>query len=297
MPVHNKCPLCGSADITVLHECTDSLVSGRKFPVRACKSCSFVFTDDYPAAEESHAYYQSKEYISHTDTNRGILNRLYHLVRSYMLSSKFRMIRRVSGLRKGTILDIGSGTGYFPLYMSNKEWKSTGIEISSEARDYAFSHNKISLLVPEAIEDMEAASMDVVTMWHTLEHFYDPGKYLESAYRILKSKGLLVVALPNHRSYDAAYYGASWAAWDVPRHLWHFNPETINHLVGKYNFKPVARYRLPFDAFYVSVLSEKNKGSHLPLIKGFIRGKLSWISSILDINRTSSLVYFFRKDQ
>lgn len=297
MPVHNKCPLCGSGTISGLFECTDFLVTGDKFPVCSCSSCSFVFTDNYPRLEEAAAYYSSEEYISHSDTEKGILNKLYHRARSFMLSVKFRMLRKISGLESASVLDIGSGTGYFPLYLEKKGWQCCGIEISKEAREYALKKNKLSLLPPEAMNDLKRGSIDIITMWHTLEHFYDPPDYLDQAYNILKDKGLLIIAVPNHLSYDALKYGAFWAGWDVPRHLWHFNPATIKLLAGKHHFELLAMKSLPLDAFYVSVLSEKYRKSSLPLLRGFITGFLSWIYSVFNTGRSSSVVYFFRRKE
>ncbi|HDZ40684.1 MAG TPA: class I SAM-dependent methyltransferase [Bacteroidetes bacterium] len=297
MPGYNKCPLCGSGSITVLYECTDSLVSGEKFPLSLCKSCSFVFTNNYPPEKDSGGYYQSDDYISHSDTSAGMMNKLYHIARSWMLAAKFRMLRKESGLKSASVLDIGSGTASFPLYIRKKNWKCLGIEISREARDYALSKNQFTLLPPEAIDDMEAESIDIITMWHTLEHFYHPEEYFYAAHKILKKNGLLVIALPNHWSYDAKKYRDLWAAWDVPRHLWHFNPETIHLLAGKHRFKLRTIKRLPLDAFYVSALSEKHKNSCLPLFRGLIAGLISSLISLFNIKKTSSLVYFFRKDQ
>ena len=297
MPVHNNCPLCGSDSISELYECRDFLVTGNKFNVCSCNSCSFVFTGNYPGEEEAATFYRSEDYISHSDTEKGLFNKLYHRARSLMLSVKFRMLRKISGLKSAFVLDIGSGTGYFPLYLQKKGWQCQGIEISKEAREYALKKNKLSLLPPEAINDLKPGSIDIITMWHTLEHFYHPDDYLEKAYRILKENGLLIIAVPNHLSYDAHKYRALWAGWDVPRHLWHFNPSTIKVLAGKHHFELLAMKSLPLDGFYVSVLSEKYIKSSLPLLLGFITGFLSWVYSLFNTGRSSSVVYFFRKEE
>ena len=292
---HNKCPLCGSDEIYVLYECNDSLVTGMKFPVCQCRHCSFVFTNNYPEENESDQYYKSDEYISHSDTTKGLINKTYHFVRKRMLLSKFRILKKESGLKTASVIDIGSGTGYFPMFLKKRGWECHGIELSKEAREYAQNNNGLLLSPPGDIEDFEPGSIDIITMWHTLEHFYHPGEYLGSAYRILKERGLLVVAVPNHWSFDAKKYRNFWAAWDVPRHLWHYNPDTIQILADKHHFKLQSMKRLPFDAFYVSVLSEKYKNSALPLVKGFITGIISWFNSLIRIRNTSSLVYIFRK--
>ncbi|MEA1887631.1 MAG: class I SAM-dependent methyltransferase [Bacteroidota bacterium] len=294
---HNKCPLCGSDEIFVLYECNDHLVTGKKFPVSRCRNCGFTFTNNYPEEKETAIFYSSDEYISHSDTTKGVVNKIYHLVREWMLSFKFRILKNKSGLKTASVLDIGSGIGYFPLFLKKKGWQGHGIEISEDARDYAQNKNSIILKPPSGIEDFETRSMDIITMWHTLEHFYHPGKYLDSAHRILKDGGLLVIAVPNHWSFDAKRYKEFWAAWDVPRHMWHYNPDTIQALADKYHFKLHSMKRLPFDAFYISALSEKYKKSSSPLLKGFATGFFSWINSLLRIRETSSLIYIFRKYQ
>ncbi|MBN1388617.1 MAG: class I SAM-dependent methyltransferase [Bacteroidales bacterium] len=292
---HNKCPLCGSDEIFVLYECEDFLVTGEKFPVSRCGSCNFTFTNNFPEEKDSVHYYDSDEYISHSDTEKGLINRVYHLVRKWMLSSKFRILKKESGLKKASALDIGSGTGYFPLYLQKRGWACLGIEISKDARDYAQRKNDLTLQSPDYIEDLESGSIDIITMWHTLEHFYHPGKYLDAAFRLLKENGLLVIAVPNHWSYDAKKYRELWAAWDVPRHLWHYNPETVRMLAARHHFKLRSMKRLPFDTFYVSILSEKHKKSSLPLVRGLITGFISWMNSLLSIRTTSSLLYIFSK--
>jgi len=294
---HKNCPLCGSDKISVLHMCRDFLVSGDIFPVCNCGSCSFVFTNNAPGEQESAAFYVSDEYISHSDTGKGLINKAYHLVRKWMLASKFRMLREESRLSSASVLDIGSGTGYFPVFLRQKGWECQGIEISDAAREAALARNNISLLPPAAILDIKSSGIDIITMWHALEHFYRPGDYLDASHRILKDDGLLVVAVPNHLSHDAKKYGGRWAAWDVPRHLWHFNPDSMQEMAEKHHFKLQSIRRLPFDAFYVSVLSEKNNNTPFPLIRGFIAGSVSWLGSIRNIRTSSSLVYFFRKDQ
>lgn len=296
MPIHNKCPLCGSVDIAVILECTDFLVSGEKFPVSRCGSCNFAFTNDYPPEDMAAGYYRSDEYISHSDTGKGLVNKIYHIARKIMLWRKYSMLKSLSAPGKASVLDIGSGTGYFPMYLRKKGWECQGIEISEEAREYARTNNSISLFSPGDIGTFGNNSMDIITMWHTLEHFYHPDEYLASSHHILKDKGLLVIAVPNHLSYDALRYGDMWAAWDVPRHLWHFNPDTISTMAGKHGFTLKAVRRLPLDAFYVSALSEKHKQSTLPFLRGLITGLISWMHSMLRIRKTSSLVYIFRKD-
>lgn len=297
MPDHKSCPLCKSDNIEEVFKATDYLVSGQEFPLIKCSDCFFIFTNEYPPENQAANYYISGDYISHSDTSKGTINKIYHLVRGYMLKRKFSMLRRVSPAGKQSVLDIGCGTAYFPLYLNQKGWHCKGLEISDEARKFAYEKHGLTIDKPEKIVDFELGSFDIVTMWHTLEHFYDPDNYMKNVHRLLRKNGLLVIALPNNSSYDAGYYSKYWAAWDVPRHLWHFDPHTIERYAGGHGFAPVKTFRLPFDAFYVSVLSEKHKGSGTAVIKGFFRGFISWFTALTRQSRTSSLVYIFRKNQ
>lgn len=290
----NPCPLCSHPDPVAGLTCHDFFVSGEEFPVFRCPQCGFSWTGGAPRPGEIGRYYQSEDYISHSNTAQGFVNRMYHLVRSYMLNRKANLVSRVSGKKSGALLDIGAGTGYFLRTMQQRGWQVSGTEKSSKAREFCLSQWNIDLLPDEGLFALPDRSFDVITLWHVLEHLHEPDKYLKKAARLLKPSGCLVVALPNPGSYDARHYGRYWAAWDVPRHLWHFLPGNVEKLAGKQGFSPVKTYRMPFDAFYVSILSEKYKKSKFPVIKGIWHGTLSWVISLFSPRRCSSLIYLFR---
>ncbi len=254
-----------------------------------------MFTQDYPDENEIHRYYESDEYISHSDTSAGIINKVYHLVRQLMLKRKRGIIKKISGLKRGTLLDVGSGTGHFASLMKRSGWNVKGIEINEKARNFSKSAFDLDVIAPEEIHGLNAGSYDCVTLWHVLEHFHEPQKYISEIYTLLKPGGICLVALPNSASADAHYYRQVWAAFDVPRHLWHFDPLTFRKFAAKTGLEYEGTRVLPFDVFYISSLSEKYKGSEWPFVRGIGRGL--WFSLITFFNRkrSSSVIYILRK--
>ncbi len=230
---HTICPLCSSDKTGLLLNCIDYFVSRKDFPVFMCSECGFNFTQDYPEESEIGAFYESEDYISHSDTSKGLSNKLYQTARTIMLGRKKVLVEKITRLNKGKILDIGSGTGYFASVMKKGGWLVNGIEINEKARDFSKSHFGLEVNTPNRISMYESGSFDCITLWHVLEHFHDPLKYFSEVYRLLKPGAVCMVALPNCSSYDANHYKQFWAAWDVPRHLWHFQSLHIQNLLRK----------------------------------------------------------------
>lgn len=289
------CPLCEEGTLIPFLESKDYLVSGKIFQISTCDNCSNLVTSNAPVEAEIGDYYKSEKYISHTNTSKGIISKFYRRARMVMLGRKHKMLFNLNRQKRGSVLDIGTGTGHFLDYMKRKGWKVDGIEINDNARAYANANFGIEINSPEGIAELGSGNFDIITMWHTLEHFYNPGKYLEESLRLLKEDGYLVVALPNFKSFDAEFYNEAWAAWDVPRHLWHFSPQSVSNFVGRFGYDLKAIKRLPFDPFYISLLSEKNRKSVFPFIQGLLIGTVSWITSYFRKKRSSSLIYIFSK--
>jgi len=293
---HDHCPLCLSEMITVHFSCIDHFISKESFVIARCCTCGFMFTQDYPDENEIYKYYESALYISHSDTHEGIINKIYHLIRKVMLLRKRRMINRITGLKTGKLLDVGSGTGHFAYVMKKSGWAVKGIEISDKTRNLSASTFNLEIIGPEQIPELDANSFDCVTMWHVLEHFHNPYRYVADIITLLKPGGVCLIALPNSGSYDAKYYRQAWAAFDVPRHLWHFDPVTFNNFARKSGLKAEGQLVLPFDVFYISLLSEKYKGSRWPFISGITRAIWFSFLSVFDGNRSSSVIYVVRKE-
>ena len=249
-------------------------------------------TTPQPSASDLPKYYQSEEYISHTDTQRNLFEKVYHGVRSYSLQKKIRLIDKQTPI--GKLLDIGCGTGDFLEVAKKHGWEITGIEPNKDARDIAAKKTNSLIYDTVALNDFEANSFDVITLWHVLEHLPNLEMHVKLFNHLLKPNGLLIIAVPNYNSFDSKHYKEFWAAYDVPRHLWHFSQNSIKSLFGKENLKVVKTSPMKFDSYYVSLLSEKIKTGKMNPIKAFYIGFQSNFKAIVT-SEYSSLVYSLKK--
>lgn len=291
----NACPLCGSTHLKCAMTCTDFYASGEQFDLYTCEDCGFTFTQGVPVEAEIGRYYETPDYISHSDTKKGVMNSVYHWVRGYMLKRKARLVAHKAHRKTGRLLDIGTGTGYFADTMKRGGWQVEAIEKNAHARAFAKEHFGLEVKPDTALKDFEPDSFDVITLWHVMEHLEPLNEVWETLNSLLTEKGVLIVAVPNCSSYDARKYGAYWAAYDVPRHLWHFTPGTIQQLGSKHGFILAERHPMPFDAFYISMLTEKNMRHSCPFVRGMITGTLAWLHALVKKERSSSMIYVFRK--
>lgn len=289
------CPVCGGTHLERTLTCIDHYASGEAFHLCRCSRCGFILTQDFPVAAEIGRYYETPDYISHSDTRRGAMNTLYHWVRGYMLKRKVRLVARAAHCKTGRLLDIGTGTGYFADTMRRVGWQVEAIEKNDRARAFAKERFNLDVKPDTALEQLAPDSLDVITLWHVMEHLEPLNQVWETLHSLLTEKGVLIVAVPNCSSYDARRYGAYWAAYDVPRHLWHFTPATIQRLGSKHGFILAERYPMPFDAFYVSMLTEKNMRRSCPFVRGMAAGMLAWCHALIKKERSSSMIYVFRK--
>lgn len=291
----NTCPLCGGQQLEHALTCTDDYASGEQFEIVRCVHCGFLMTQNAPVEAEIGRYYETPDYISHTDTQKGLMNRVYHWVRRFMLARKAKLVKQGSKMNQGHLLDYGTGTGYFADTMVRQGWQVKAIEKSPQARAFAQTHFGLEVDAETALPDYRPKTFDVVTLWHVMEHLEHLNEMWETLHRILKDRGVLIVAVPNPDSYDARFYGEKWAAYDVPRHLWHFRPSVMQQFGTKHGFILEERLPMPFDAFYVSMLTEKYKGSSLSFVKGLWTGTCAWFSTLGKKERSSSMIYVFRK--
>lgn len=296
-PIHHTCcPACGSRKIQHQLEARDHTVSGENFGIWSCTECSLRFTQDIPDAQHIGQYYQSESYISHTNTRKGLVNTLYHWVRRYTLGSKRRLLVNLSGKSSGKLLDYGCGTGAFAATMQQAGWQVLGLEPDAGARAQA-SLAGVDNGAPEMLFELDAASFDVITLWHVLEHVHRLHDVVQALVRALKPDGLLLIAVPNYSALDAAHYGEHWAAWDVPRHLYHFSPDAMQRLLSKHGLSMVQQRAMPFDAFYVSMLSEKYRHGRLRLMAAAWTGFRSWWRAMGHPDRSSSVIYILRPEK
>ncbi len=290
----SSCPVCNSPEIKTYIEGEDYFASKEAFNIEKCQSCGFLFTQNFPAEEYIGSYYESPDYISHSDSQKGLINSLYHKVRSYMLKSKARLIEEQTP-RKGSLLDIGAGTGYFANEMKKRAWDVSAIEKNSQARQFIKDKWGIEAKDDETLSNLPGNSFDVITLWHVLEHLEHLNEVMEKLYSILKEDGILIIALPNSASYDARKYKIFWGGYDLPRHLWHFNPETFKLLASQHGFEVKKTKRMPFDVFYVSLLSERYRKKLFGVFRAVFWGSIGWLESGFNIKNTSSLIYVLKK--
>ena len=267
----------------------DHSVSGETFELLLDDKLQLLKTHPQPSLENLGRYYESDDYISHTDGKRSMFEKLYHAVKQKALSDKIKMVTRYAP-SKGKLLDIGAGTGDFLATAKMAGWETTGFEPSAKARAIA---EKKGITFAESTAVLPDQSFDAITMWHVLEHVPDVQAQIIELKRLLKRDGVLVVAVPNFNSYDAKHYGAFWAAYDVPRHLWHFSQTAIKKLFKAGWMDVVKVLPMKFDSFYVSLLSEKYKTGKMDFIKGFWTGLRSNLKAASN-SEYSSLIYIIK---
>lgn len=283
------CPACGHLTFSNFLICTDHSVSGESFALVQCKHCSHVFTNPKPEQAKLQQYYKSENYISHTNKALNPVQWIYKLIRYKTVRNKENLIHDIIG-HQGSLLDFGCGTGHFLKHCNNSGWSSTGIEPDESARLIA-EHSGLTVL--SSLNEVQN-TFDVITAWHVLEHVPEPLETMNAFVRMLKPGGKIVLGLPNHKSFDARNYGSYWAGFDVPRHLSHFNQSSLAALAQRSKLKIEKILPMKYDAYYVSMLSEKYSGSKLSFIKGFITGRNSNINAISS-GEYSSLIYILSK--
>lgn len=265
-----SCPICQKSSFTKYLEGVDYFLTREPFLIQQCLNCEFRFTNPRPDSESMQKYYDSKNYISHEPDLIGFIPFLYKVARQFMVREKYGIINRYSSGK--SILDIGCGTGEFLNFCREKGWKCFGIEPSEKARGYAFRKYNLAMDSEFLYSEKIPGNHDCITLWHVLEHIHDLNPTFEKIKKLLSKDGILVLALPNSNSYDAGIYQQFWAAYDLPRHLYHFTETTIKLLATNYNLTCIKTIPLKIDAFYISILSEKYKNSSFGLLKGLKAG-------------------------
>jgi 2-polyprenyl-3-methyl-5-hydroxy-6-metoxy-1,4-benzoquinol methylase len=263
----------------------DHSVSGETFTLLRDENLDLLKTHPQPALADLGRYYESDDYISHTDGKRSLFEKIYHAVKQKALKDKIGLVQRFKPA-KGELLDIGAGTGDFLVVAKNSQWNITGIEPSEKAKSTA---TKKGVPFISRLEDVPSHSKDVITMWHVLEHVPDVQNQIAELKRILKPDGVVFIAVPNFNSHDAKYYGDYWAAYDVPRHLWHFGKTAIKKLFAEQDMELVNILPMKFDSFYVSLLSEKYKTGEMKFFSGFWRGLVSNIKGAKKMEYSSHI--------
>lgn len=291
-------PYADEKDLEPFLACIDYTVSRETFSLLHDKETGLLVTTPRPSLDALSSYYESEDYISHTDSKRSAMDKVYQMIKNYSVKRKLKMINSLSDAN-GRILDIGCGTGDLLAACEGNGWKIKGVEPSDKARALAGGKISSNELIVESIEDLSYAPQDkydIITMFHVLEHVPNLLEYVGRLKQLLVDEGYLIIAVPNYKSYDAEYYKEFWAAYDVPRHLWHFSQESMHHIFGSNGFSIVKTLPLVFDSFYVSLLSEKYKTGKSNLLSGFKTGLISNLKAKRS-GQYSSLIYIIKKDK
>ena len=278
---------------TLFLKTKDFSVSGEVFEMHQNDACDFLETLPRPLKQDLPSYYNSSQYVSHQTSKRNLFDWAYFLVRWFTLKKKIKLISRFSFERQ-TLLDYGAGVGYFVRSTRSAGWESIGIESSVEARKAANLILENSIFDESHTKKLKSKSQSIISLWHVLEHLPDLKQNIKEFDRLLSQDGRLIVAVPNFKSYDAQYFKNFWAAYDVPRHLWHFSPKSIVRLFSEFGFELESTYPMRFDAYYVSLLSTKYKYGKMSIAKAFFIG----FQSNLRAKRSghySSLIYVFKR--
>jgi 2-polyprenyl-3-methyl-5-hydroxy-6-metoxy-1,4-benzoquinol methylase len=293
METLSNCPICESTKHKIFLSVKDNSVSKEDFNIIECDCCGFKYTNPRPEENKIGKYYQSEEYVSHNDSNKGFINGIYQLVKKYTLWKKLNLMVQISGKKTGKLLDYGCGTGDFIKILQDVKWEVSGLEPDEGARKLA--QNKVGEARVNDLSKLNSLDnkYDVITCWHVVEHIHELNSTLEKLIAAMHPNGKLVIAVPNITSYDSLHYKEFWAALDVPRHLYHFRPSDIENLAKNHGLKLERTLPMVFDSFYVSMLSEKYKGGSV--VKAFWMGLISNIKAASKGNNTySSQIYILK---
>ncbi|MEQ9424130.1 MAG: class I SAM-dependent methyltransferase [Cyclobacteriaceae bacterium] len=288
-----ECPICSHQGFSNHIICTDHLVSDEAFAIVKCDNCGLKVTSPRPNAENIGKYYESEDYASHQQSSRSLMDVAYKTVRGFALNKKLKLVNSLA-TEPGKLLDVGCGTGLFLNTCEKGKWKTAGVEVNNNARESA--SKIVRGHIYESLDNLELKkTFDVITAWHVIEHLHDLRGSLKMMRKLLKKDGSVVIAVPNSDSWDADNYKEFWAAYDVPRHLYHFNQLNIKELANELKFKVKQVLPMKLDSFYVSLLSEKYKYGSTNYLRAINNGLKSNRWARKNQNNYSSLIYILSK--
>jgi 2-polyprenyl-3-methyl-5-hydroxy-6-metoxy-1,4-benzoquinol methylase len=289
MEIIKNCPVCEKQNFKEFLKGKDLFLTGEEFTIVECIDCGFRFTNPRPDEKEIIRYYDSPDYIAHDTGNRTLVQTIYTTLRKYTLRNKYSIVKKSSP--GNALLDIGCGTGEFLNYCRKKNFTTTGIEPNEKARNFARKEFGLTVFNETELDNLSPATFDVITMWHVLEHVHKLNERMHRIYQLLKPDGALIIAVPDSDSWDAVKYKDFWAAYDLPRHLYHFTQHSLGKLAHKNGFSIDVVIPLKLDAFYISLLSEKYISGKQNYLRAFINGIRSNIYAGKNENNYSSLIY------
>ncbi|MFM8709733.1 MAG: class I SAM-dependent methyltransferase [Sphingomonadales bacterium] len=265
------------------------------FSLLQCQECGLRCTQDAPGPGSISPYYQFEQYISHSNTTKGLVNKLYQGVRKFTLRQKRNLIEKASGCKAGHLLDVGCGTGAFAATMQHAGWTVSALEPDAGARHIARERFGVQALDSTQLYQLPEAQFDVITLWHVLEHMHQLKDVITQLRKLLKPDGMLFIAVPNYSSFDADTFGEYWAAYDAPRHLYHFTPRSMRALLSVHQWVVTETLPMWFDSFYVSLLSTAYRSGRTEYVKAFVTGLVSNLRALADREKCSSIIYCCRQ--
>jgi len=222
-----KCNVCGNESSSTYMVARDHRFNNPgEFSLARCSKCGLIYVYPQPSVDELRDYYPT-DYHAHTNLDDGV---------QHFQKTKLNTVYRHK--KTGRLLDIGCGSGAFLYVAKQNGWNVKGIEISEAMVEHARNKHGLDVVQGEiATSNLDQSSFDVVTFWHVLEHLPDLKAALSKAYFALKDDGLLVITVPNIGSFQAKVFGAGWVHLDVPRHLYHFSPNSLRYLLQNTGFQ------------------------------------------------------------
>ena len=289
MEIIKRCPVCEKNNFTEFLKGKDHFLTREEFTIVECSDCGFRFTNPRPDEKEIVRYYDSTDYIAHDAGKQNLIQTIYKTIRKFTIKKKYSIVRKNSN--GNALMDIGCGTGEFLNYCRRMNFDTTGVEPNEKARKFASEEFGLTIFNESKLNEFSPATFDVITMWHVLEHVHALNERMTRINQLLKPGGTLIIAVPDSDSWDAVNYKDFWAAYDLPRHLYHFTQSSLNRLATKNGFSVEKIIPLKFDAFYISLLSEKYFSGKQNYFHAFIRGIRSNLYGRKNENNYSSLIY------
>lgn len=288
-----NCLVCGQNNFKTLFSCKDFVATREDFQLQYCESCSFIFTNPRPNISEIVKYYQSDQYISHSGKKKGLIYKIYDIVRDFSIRQKLNLIKKYH--KSGKLMDLGCGLGYFLNGVKlDKTFDGLGVDISDDAVEYVKNTFGINVKNESELDNLDKHTFDIITQWHVLEHVHYLNERMQQLHHLLKQDGTMFIAVPNSKSKDAEIYKEYWDGYDVPRHLYHFNQKSFSLLMEKHGFKIVEIKPMWFDAPYICMRSEVHLKNRFPFINGAINGIKS-TAAALSTGEHSTLLFVVKK--
>ena len=268
----------------------DHFLSGEFFELVKDHHYEYYKTKPDVGIEQLSKYYDSEAYLSHQENTKGIKSFIYNIVKKYMFTRKYKWISKY--VKKGNWLDFGAGTGEFLAFLPSKHWNKMAFELNRNAIQ------KIKSKDLRYISDYQQhdTSYDVISAFHAIEHVLDIQEWFNFLKRVARRNAIIAVAVPNYKAYDAKYYQENWAAYDVPRHRYHFSKDSIRRLFRENGFEILDEKPMPLDAYYISIISETYKGKR-NLFNALRVGLLSNLKALSSKEYSSNLFIFRNLDE